>query len=150
MPGTPDLEVARDALATVGIPELAERPVTALSGGEHQLLMIARALVQEPRILVLDEPTSQLDPGNRLRIVRLLHSLRERGSTLLFTTHDPNLAAECASGAVLIKEGRILNAGSWEEALDGEALSELYGIPLAVRRIDGRPVVVFPTPQQPR
>jgi iron complex transport system ATP-binding protein len=148
MPGKPDVEVARDALATVGIPELAERPVTALSGGEHQLLMIARALVQEPRILVLDEPTSQLDPGNRLRIVRLLHSLRDRGSTLLFTTHDPNLAAECASHAVLIKEGRILKTGPEAEVLTGPALSELYGIPMEVRRLEGRPVVLSPIPQQ--
>jgi iron complex transport system ATP-binding protein len=148
MPGKPDVEVARDALATVGIPELARRPVTALSGGEHQLLMLARALVQEPRILVLDEPTSQLDPGNRLRIVRLLHTLREQGSTLLFTTHDPNLAAECASGAVLIKDGRILHAGEEAEVLDGAALSELYGIPMEVRRIEGRPVVLSPIPQQ--
>jgi iron complex transport system ATP-binding protein len=132
----------------VGIPELARRPVTALSGGEHQLLMLARALVQEPRILVLDEPTSQLDPGNRLRIVRLLHTLREQGSTLLFTTHDPNLAAECASGAVLIKDGRILHAGEEAEVLDGAALSELYGIPMEVRRIEGRPVVLSPIPQQ--
>ena len=150
MPGTPDLEVARNALATVGIPELAERSVTTLSGGEHQLMMIARALVQEPQILVLDEPTSQLDPGNRLRIVRLLHSLQEQGATLLFTTHDPNLAAECASDAVLIKEGYILKAGPEAEVLTGADLSELYEIPMEVRRIEGRPVVLSPIPQQPR
>jgi iron complex transport system ATP-binding protein len=149
MPGGPDVQVARDALATVGIPELSERPVTALSGGEHQLMMIARALVQEPRILVLDEPTSQLDPGNRLRIVRLLHTLREGGSTLLFTTHDPNLAAECASHAVLIKEGRILKAGPEAEVLTGPALSELYSITMEVRRMAGRPVVLSPIPQRP-
>ncbi len=150
MPGTPDMAVARDALATVGIPELAERSVTALSGGEHQLMMIARALVQEPSILVLDEPTSQLDPGNRLGIVRLLHSLQEQGATLLFTTHDPNLAAECASDAVLIKDGHILKAGSEVEVLNGNNLSELYGVPMEVRRIEDRPVVLSPIPQQSR
>ena len=96
--------------------------------------MIARALVQEPHILVLDEPTSRLDPGNRQRVVNLLKSLLGNGVTILFTTHDPTLAADISTHALLLKQGAVLQAGPEEEVLNSPNLSELYGIKMEVLR----------------
>lgn len=142
MPGEEDLRIAEEALRTVGLLHLAERSVGKLSGGEHQLLLIARALVQQPRILILDEPTSQLDPANRRRITDLLLKLNLEGKTLLFTTHDPTLSAELASDAVLLKAGRVAAAGKREHILTGKLLSELYETPMKVVELEGRTVVI--------
>jgi iron complex transport system ATP-binding protein len=142
MPGEEDLRIAEEALETVGLPELAERSVGKLSGGEHQLLLIARALVQQPRILILDEPTSQLDPANRRRITDLLAALNSGGKTLLFTTHDPALAAELATDAVLLKGGEVSASGPRKQMLDSELLTELYDTSMKVVEVDGRTVVV--------
>jgi iron complex transport system ATP-binding protein len=142
MPGEKDLDIAMQALRTVGLPELAHRSAGKLSGGEHQLLLVARALVQQPRILVLDEPTSQLDPANRRRITGILHRLNSEGKTLLFTTHDPSLAAELATDAVLLKSGRVSAAGKSGEILTGRNLTRLYDIPMRVVKVEGATVVV--------
>lgn len=141
MPGPEDIEIAREALEKVGLQHLQERPASKLSGGEHQLLMIARALVQEPYILVLDEPTSRLDPGNRQRVVSLLKSLLSHGVTILFTTHDPTLAADISTHALLLKRGRVIQAGPEEEVLTSEHLSELYGIGMEVLRRRNKTIV---------
>lgn len=141
MPGPEDIEIAREALEKVGLLPLQERPASKLSGGEHQLLMIARALVQEPHILVLDEPTSRLDPGNRQRVVNLLKALLNHGVTILFTTHDPTLAADISTHALLLKQGRVIHAGPEEEVLTSEHLSELYGISMEVLRRKNKTIV---------
>ncbi|MFP4491849.1 MAG: ABC transporter ATP-binding protein [Spirochaetaceae bacterium] len=142
MPGEKDLRIAEKALETVGLPHLAERSVGKLSGGEHQLLLVARALVQQPKILILDEPTSRLDPSNRRRITELLLKLNREGKTLLFTTHDPSLAAEIAGEMVLLKAGRVHASGSAGEMLTGEHLSELYDTPIRVLEVEGRRVML--------
>ena len=141
MPGAEDVRIARESLHKVGLQHLEERPASKLSGGEHQLLMIARALVQEPHILVLDEPTSRLDPGNRQRVVSLLKSLLSHGVTILFTTHDPTLAADISTHALLLKQGRVIHAGPEEEVLTNEHLSELYGISMEVLRRNNKTIV---------
>ena len=132
LPGEREVKVAEEALKQVGIFHLAERRVTQLSGGEHQLLMIARSLAQQPEMLILDEPTSQLDPGNRLRIVNLLRRLNGEGKTIMFTTHDPSLAAALAGHVILLKNGALLQAGDTEQTLTGEHLSQLYDVPVEV------------------
>lgn len=141
MPGPEDVRIAYEALEEVGLEHLQERPASKLSGGEHQLLMIARALVQEPHILVLDEPTSRLDPGNRQRVVSLLKSLLCQDVTILFTTHDPTLAADISTHALLLKQGRVTYAGPEEEVLTGKNLSELYGINMEVLRRKNKTIV---------
>jgi iron complex transport system ATP-binding protein len=141
MPGETDMEIAEKALTQVGLLDLRWRSASRLSGGEHQLVMIARALVQEPRLLILDEPTSQLDPGNRQKVVNILKHLSSEGVTVLFTTHDPSLAADIATHALLLKEGRVLRAGREEEVLTGPLLSELYGTSMEVLRRKGKTIV---------
>jgi len=141
-PGEADRQAAQAALETAGIAELASRPVPALSGGERQLGAIARAVAQDPAILLLDEPTSHLDLANTRRILRLLDALRGRGKTILLTTHDPNTASVLADEAVLLRSGRIVAAGPAAEVLTAGPLSQAYGLELDVRMIDGRPVIL--------
>ncbi len=142
VPGEQDMIIASDALERTGIADLRKRPITRLSGGEHQLLMIARALAQEPSIMLLDEPTSKLDPANRARVLSILSDLAASGVTILFTTHDPALAARIATHLVLIRDGKILRSGSAEETLTGANLTLLYGTAMKVHTLEGQRVVI--------
>jgi iron complex transport system ATP-binding protein len=127
-PGREDLEIAVSAAGEAEIGELIERNVQELSAGELQLVSIARALAQEPRILLLDEPTSHLDPAHAAGVFRLIRRLSARGLTVLFTTHDPLHARQVADEAVLLREGRVLYSGGAAEGLSSRNLERLYGI----------------------
>jgi iron complex transport system ATP-binding protein len=131
-PSDRDYETAFRALETVGMAALWDRPVPALSGGERQLVILARALTQEPDILLLDEPTSHLDVGNARRILNLMRDLRAQGQTVIFTTHDPNAAATTADHVVLMRQGRVLHAGAVTETLTAAHLSATYDVPIDV------------------
>ena len=132
LPGTADLAAAREALDAVGLWIHRHRPITALSGGERQLAMIARALAQAPRILLLDEPTSHLDLANRQAVQQVLGKLASQGVTVVFSTHDPHLAAGMADRAVLLRDGRLLAAGPLADVFTPERLSATYGIAVQV------------------
>lgn len=142
MPGEADRQVALEALRAIGLEHLQDRPTPSLSGGERQLAMVARALAQKPRILLLDEPTSHLDLSNRDRILNVLRALARDGVTIVFTTHDPNLVASTSDYVVLMRQGAILAAGALAATLTEENLSATYGIPVQVIRWDGRLFVV--------
>ncbi len=142
MPGEEDREIARQALRAIGLEHLQDRPAPLLSGGERQLAMVARALAQKPRILLLDEPTSHLDLSNRDRILGVLRALTNDGVTTIFTTHDPNLVAATADFVVLMRQGALLAAGAVATTLTADKLSATYGIPVHVIRWDGRLFVV--------
>ena len=126
-PSVRDREVARAAIERLGIAHLAERPVTMISGGERQLALVARALAQEPRVVVLDEPTASLDFGNQGKVMREIRRLAADGLAVLFTTHDPNHAARHADRALLIRDGRTQAVGPATEVLGREQLEALYG-----------------------
>jgi iron complex transport system ATP-binding protein len=136
-----DIQIAYEAIGQVGIESIAHRSITTLSGGEHQLLLLARALAQQPRVLLLDEPTSSLDPGNTARVVRILKNLSEQGITLFFTTHDPSVAAECAHKVAMIARSSLLHSGDTDAVLTSELLTELYGTEMETFRRDGRLIV---------
>jgi iron complex transport system ATP-binding protein len=142
MPSAADRQVALKALATVGLTHLQSRPVPTLSGGEIQLAMVARALTQNPRILLLDEPTSHLDLGNRGRVSSVLGQLARDNVTVVFTTHDPNLVAAMADYTVLLHRGAVLAAGAMRETMTSGNLTSTYGIPVQVTSWDGRLMVV--------
>ncbi|MCX7854583.1 MAG: ABC transporter ATP-binding protein [Anaerolineae bacterium] len=143
MPGPEDVRAARQALERLGIADLADRRVSALSGGEHQLVLIARAVAQETPILLLDEPTAHLDLANKRRILSLLRSLAAQGTTILFTTHDPDTALAVADTCILMRAGRILHQGPVAEVLTTEKLTQTYETPLRVLPVDGTRVVLL-------
>lgn len=121
---------------------LALRHVDAMSGGELQKIVIARALVQEPRVLLLDEPTSSLDLKNQHEIMRFIRSVvHTHHLTALMTMHDLNLALHYADRFVLLKEGMVFAAGG-EEVITAKLIEEVYGVPVAIQRWGGRSVVV--------
>ncbi len=136
-PGKEDVEIAREALREIGIEPLTDRSVLALSGGEQQLVTLARALAQKPRILLLDEPTSHLDLANRNVTLRIMDRLRQNGTTVIFTTHDPEAAALVADYLVLMRSGEVLDAGLMEDTFTTPKLSLTYGTPVEVLRFDG-------------
>ncbi len=143
MPGPEDIDLSLRALERVGLGKLAQRPVTGLSGGERQLGLVARALAQQPRLLLLDEPTSHLDLGNKARMIQLFKRLNAEGVTILFTTHEPEVASALATDLILMREGQVRKVGALPEVLTAANLSALYGLPVDVVEANGRRLVVW-------
>lgn len=144
MPGQPDYEVALQSLAAVGLEAMAERALPNLSGGERQLAVLARALAQQPQVLLMDEPTSHLDLANQARLLEIMRSLAVRGVTVVLTTHDPSLASTVAGHAVLMHQGRVLAVGPAGSVLNAGNLSHTYGVPVQVYEVDGRRLILLP------
>jgi iron complex transport system ATP-binding protein len=129
-PSAHDRAVAAQSLARFGIGALADRPYTMISGGERQLVLLARALAQEPQFVVLDEPTASLDFGNQGKVMREIRALAASGHGVLFTTHDPNHARRAADRAFLMREGQGLADGPVGDVLTRERLEDLYRAPI--------------------
>ena len=129
-PSANDRLVASRALERFGIGALRERPYTMISGGERQLVLLARALAQEPQFIVLDEPTASLDFGNQGKVMHEIRSLAASGHGVLFTTHDPNHALRAADRAFLIRAGERIAEGAVREVLTRAQLETLYGAPV--------------------
>ena len=127
-------EQAMEALDSLGIAHLAYRGCNRISGGERQLMLLARALVQGARLLVMDEPTANLDYGNSFRVMERVRELTRSGMTVIFSTHEPNHAFRYAGRVLALKGGSVLADGVPGEVLQEEALSTLYGIDVAVRQ----------------
>jgi iron complex transport system ATP-binding protein len=126
-PSAVDRAVAAQALERFGIAHLQERPYTMISGGERQLVLLARALAQEPQFIVLDEPTASLDFGNQGKVMREIRNLSASGHGVLFTTHDPNHAMRAADRAYLLRGGARIGEGASGEVLNRTQLEALYG-----------------------
>jgi len=143
MPAEADYQAAFEALETVGMAHMQERSITTLSGGERQLVLVARVLAQKPRLLMLDEPTSHLDLSNKIRLLNILRSLKTQGMTVLLTTHEPEVAAAVATHLVLMRAGQVQHAGTLEQEFTAERLSETYNVPVQVLRADGRRFIIW-------
>jgi len=137
-PTAHDRDVSHAALERFGIGSLAQRAYTEISGGERQLVLLARALAQEPRFIVLDEPTASLDFGNQGKVMREIRALAEAGLGVLFTTHDPNHAMRAATRAYLLRDGACLAEGPVADVLTREMLEQLYRAPVQIMRQDGQ------------
>jgi iron complex transport system ATP-binding protein len=138
-PSPRDHAVAAAMLERLGIARLAQRPYTEISGGERQLVLIARALAQEPAYVVLDEPTASLDFGNQGRVMQEIRRLAAEGLGVLFTTHDPNQALRHADRVMMIRDGQAIASGAAADLLTPERLARLYGAGIeTVRDGDGR------------
>ena len=125
-PGKKDRAVAQEALERLGIAHLAARSVHRISGGERQLVLIARALAQQPSAVLLDEPTASLDFGNQGLVMHAIRALAAQGLAVLFTTHDPNQALRCADRALLMREGRMMAEGAAGDVIEAGILQALY------------------------
>lgn len=131
--GPRDREAVARAMAWVGLEDLADRPLATLSAGQRQKAVLARALAQEPVVLLLDEPTSHLDLRHQVEIMDLLDQLRRRlGLTLVAVLHDLNLAALYCQRLVLVQAGRVAAAGEPARVLRPEILSRVYGCSVLV------------------
>jgi iron complex transport system ATP-binding protein len=137
-PSSKDVAIAIEALDRVGMLHLKDRPYTDLSGGERQLVLLSRTLVQQPEIVLLDEPTSHLDFKNQVLCLRAVGALAAKGVTMIMTTHDPNHAFLFPGRAVLMSRGESLAAGPAAEIITGAALSAAYGIPIEVFSVPRR------------
>jgi iron complex transport system ATP-binding protein len=143
-----DREVARDSMRLTGTLSLADRYIHELSSGEKQRVILARALAQEARLLVLDEPTTILDIKHQIEIHELLLGLnRERGLTIITALHDLNLASLYFPKVVLLESGKIHSQGSPREVLTAEKIFSVYGARVRVLSGDGERPQILPVPQ---
>ncbi len=145
-----DREAIQQAMEAAGVAELAERRFFSLSGGERQRVVLARVLAQQPRVLLLDEPTAHLDLAYRLRLYELVVRLnQERGLTVVVVTHDLDLAARHCERVALLRDGKLYADGPTAEVLTPRNVGEVYGVEarIATDPATGRPWVV---PLRPR
>ena len=132
--GKEDDRIARDAMRLTRTEQFADRTLDTLSGGERQRVFVSRALAQQPRVLLLDEPTSNLDVLHQLKVLDLVRQLIDDGLTAVAAIHDLNMAARYCDRLVLLKNGRVLAEGSPEEVLVPETIRSAFGVRAAVYR----------------
>jgi iron complex transport system ATP-binding protein len=131
-PSRGDRRRAMDALNQLGIGRLRDRPLNQISGGERQLTLIARALCQDARILIMDEPAASLDYGNQIRVLQIVNSLRQSGYAIVMSAHNPDHAFLSATHAAVLSGGRIVAIGDPHSVVTSERLSELYSARIRV------------------
>jgi iron complex transport system ATP-binding protein len=137
-----DLSVVDRLLKLMGLEEYALRPLSTLSGGEGQKVIIARALAQEPKVLLLDEPTSSLDLRNQLEVMNLVATIvKTEGVSVVMAIHDLNLALRFVDRFLILKDGSI-HAMGLKEALTPEVIEEVYGVHSILQMVEGYPVVI--------
>ena len=144
-----DIRTAQLAMQEMDVMHVADRLISEVSGGERQRAIIARALTQEPRVLLLDEPTAHLDLNHQLDICAILHRLKEqRGLSVILVSHDLNLASQYCDRLVLLSEGRIFRTGTPSEVIRPEILETVYRCKVLVDRHPdtGLPRVTLPGP----
>jgi iron complex transport system ATP-binding protein len=129
-----DEALAREVLAELGVAYLGERPCEAMSGGERRMLLLARGLVQQPRLLLLDEPTAFLDVAHQVGALERVRARVDAGLGAVAVLHDVNLAAAFATHVLLLREGRVLAQGPTADVLRPEGLEALYGVPMEMAR----------------
>lgn len=145
-PSAADEALCMDVLKSMGIDHLAEKSYLNLSGGERQQLLIARAIVQEPEVILFDEPTAHLDFGNQQRVLKRVRQMAEDGFSVVITTHNPDHALLLGDQAAIVtRDGKVLQ-GTSEEILTEEMLKEVYGIDLKLTYIEelGRKACLVP------
>lgn len=138
-PSSFDYTLSERAMDYVGILHMKDRIYTQISGGERQLVLIARAIAQEPKVLLLDEPTAHLDFKNQLVVLRMVRRVaKERGLGVIMSLHDPNHALSFSDKVALIGNGRIYTQGSPLEVIQPEAILDVYGIETRILTHEGR------------
>lgn len=132
--GASDEGIARQAMRLTDTEQFAERTLETLSGGERQRVFIARALAQQPRVLLLDEPTSNLDILHQLRVLGLIQEWAANGATAIAAVHDLNMAARHCDFLILLSEGRVIAEGTPQDVLTAENVRRAYGVESVIYR----------------
>jgi len=143
-PSRGDHAKAQAALDALGIGELAETEYTRISGGQRQLVLVARALAQDAPAIVMDEPTASLDFGNQVVVLSEVRRLAARGLAVLLSTHDPDHAFSIGHRVALLDEGRLVAVGNPDEVLTPERLRAVYGVTVTVERLSRGQTVCAP------
>lgn len=141
-PSERDREKAWRAMSTLGIEQFADRPYTELSGGERQMVMIARVLAQNPDVILLDEPASHLDLANQQRLLGILRQITASGVTVVAVLHDPNMAFLHADQVVFLRGGKIITPADPDAPWNPEFMKEIYGIATTVLPYQEKGIVV--------
>ncbi|MCX8996058.1 ABC transporter ATP-binding protein [Rhizobiaceae bacterium BDR2-2] len=136
-PGRRDREITETVMESVGIVKLADAVYTEISGGERQLTLIARALAQQARIVVMDEPASSLDYGNQMRLLAQIRQLARAGLSVVLSTHNPDHAFLAADRVALLKDGGLHAVGAPDTVLTPEAMKTIYGIDVVIGTVAG-------------
>lgn len=137
MPKEEDYCAAFEVLRLLGLEYLADRPYTQISGGELRLVLLAQALFQQPKILLLDEPTSHLDLKNKVLVVEVLRGVADRGIIVITTEHDPTVASVLADKVLLLKNGKVITCGKPPDVITEDNLFQLYGTEIGVLESHG-------------
>ena len=139
-----DLDVVYSTLRLINIEHLAMRSFDELSAGQHQKVMLARGLVQEPEVLLLDEPTSNLDIKHQMEVTRILRNLsQEKGILIIMISHDLNIAAKYSDNMVMLSNGSIYAVGTPKEVLTKENIKAVYGVDSDIIESHGRPHIIM-------
>lgn len=141
-PGKRERKIAEESLERIGIAYLADKDFNHISGGEQQLVLIARALAQKANTFLMDEPTSALDYGNRIRVLGTLRSLAEDGYSIVLSTHDPQHALRYADSVLALADGTVAAAGPSKTVLTPYLIGRLYGIAAEIVETPSGPVIV--------
>ena len=137
-PGEKEVQTALDALKTLGIEHLKDRNINALSGGERQLVLCARALAGKAKCLLFDEPTASLDYGNQISVLSIIHKLTKSGYLAIVSTHNVEQALNFSTRIILLNNKQITFNGTPEQLVNSDILERFYMTPLSVIKIDGR------------
>ncbi|MBS1270870.1 MAG: putative ABC transporter ATP-binding protein [Gammaproteobacteria bacterium] len=140
-PSSTDHEFVEQTLNDLGLAGLSDRDCTKISGGQRQMVMIARALVQDASLIIMDEPTAGLDFGNQLLILQQVKRMASKGMGIVLSTHNPDHAFDCATRVLVLHRGSIRAAGAPVEVLNPDVLGELYGVAIDVEKVNNGYVV---------
>ncbi|MGL6298596.1 MAG: ABC transporter ATP-binding protein [Methanobacteriaceae archaeon] len=141
-PGPADIKIAHDALKTLKIKYLQEKSYNEISGGEQQLVFLARILAQQPQVLILDEPTSHLDFGNQIRTMKIIENLSKTGLAIIMTSHFPDHSFIAGNKVAILKNKSFIDIGSPEEVITEENMEKTYEIPVKIIDIEDRQVCI--------
>jgi iron complex transport system ATP-binding protein len=143
-PGENDIKIAQKSMKDLGILHLEDKPYTEISGGERQLVILARVLTQQPQILLLDEPTSHLDFGNQIRTLDIIKKISDNGLSVIMTSHYPDHAFISSNKVAILNKGSIMAIGDPEDVITERNMSETYGIDVKILDIENHRKAVIP------
>ena len=143
-PKEKDIEIAMNALKTLGIEHLKDKEYTNLSGGERQLVFLARILAQQPDILILDEPTSHLDFGNQIKLLEIIDNLADSGLSIIMSSHFPDHAFLSSTKVAILKDKKFIDFGTPEDVVTESNLKKAYSIDVKLIELDEKRKVCVP------